>query len=78
MALPSTARAMASATSPTNTGWNRVSPPPISGSAGSTRAIAANLLKNASSGPNMIEGRTITASGVAASTDFSPMALARA
>ena len=53
----------------------RVSPPPISGSAGSSRASAANLLKKSSSGPNMIEGRRITASGRAASTAFSPSAL---
>ena len=45
---------------------------------GYRRAIAANLLKKPSSGPNMIDGRRIVASGMAASTSFSPMALVRA
>ena len=40
--------------------------------------MAANLLKKSSSGPNMIDGRKIVASGLAASTAFSPSALARA
>ncbi len=42
---PSTASAIAVATSPANTGWNFVTPPPSSGSAGDTRAMAAKRLK---------------------------------
>ena len=78
LALPSTVSAIAAATSPTNTGWNRVSPPPTSGSAGDSRAMAANLLKKSSSGPNTTEGRRIVADGTAASTSFSPVAFERA
>jgi hypothetical protein len=58
--LPSTASAIAAATSPTKAGWKRVSPPPIKGSAGDIRASAAKRLKKSSSGPNRIEGRMIT------------------
>ena len=74
----SMAATIAAATSPANTGWKRVCPPPISGSAGAMRASAANLLKKLSSGPNRIEGRRMVADGMAASTSFSPMALERA
>jgi hypothetical protein len=76
--LPSTAAAIASATSPTKAGWNRVSPPPTSGSAGENRAMPAKRLKKSSSGPNRIEGRKMVAEGTAASTAFSPSALVRA
>jgi hypothetical protein len=41
------------------------------------RAIAANWLKKLSSGPKMSEGPMIVAVGAAASTSFSPAALAR-
>ena len=53
-------------------------PPPISGSAGDIRASAAKRLVNWSSGPNTIDGRMMVAAGTAASTAFSPAALARA
>ncbi len=69
---------MAAATSPTKTGWKRVSPPPIKGSAGSHRVIAAKRLKKSSSGPNTMEGRMITAAGTADKAAFSPAALLRA
>jgi len=39
------ATATARATSAENTGWNRVLPPPISGSAGEIIAMAAKRLK---------------------------------
>ena len=45
------------------TGWKRVRPPPMSGSAGETIAIAAKRLKNASSGPKITDGRRTTACG---------------
>ena len=76
-ALPSTARAIASPTSPAKTGWKRVLPPPISGRAGDSRAIAAKRLKKSSSGPNTIDGRMITASGTASRMPASPSALER-
>jgi len=76
--LPSTASAIAAATSPTNTGWKRVMPPPISGSAGDMRASAAKRLKKSSSGPNSTDGRMMTAFGSAASTRRSASALERA
>ena len=41
-------------------------------------AIAANLLKKSSSGPNRTEGRRMTADGTAASTSLSPTAFERA
>ena len=63
---------------PAATGRTRVLPPPISGSAGETHAMPANRLKKSSSGPKMIEGRTIAASGTAARTAASPAALLRA
>jgi len=69
---------MALATSPTKTGWKRVSPPPISGSAGDMRASVAKRLKKSSSGPNKIDGRMMTACGWAASTIRSAAALDRA
>ena len=78
MVSPAAAAAKAVATSPANTGWNRVMPPPISGSAGMKRASAANLLKKSSSGPNTIDGRNTVAPGTAASTAFSPAAFERA
>src|SRR5437660_1053347 len=56
----------AAAASPANTGWKSVCPPPIKGSAGEKQAIAPNLLKKASSGPNRIDGRRTTADGMAA------------
>ena len=77
-ALPSTAAAIAFATSPANTGWNRVWPPPTSGRTGDMRASAANLLKKSSSGPNTIDGRKIVADGTVASASRSPAALVRA
>ena len=46
-ALPSTASAIALATSPTKAGWKRVLPPPISGSAGD---IVANAITDAVDG----------------------------
>src|SRR5262249_3099538 len=46
--------------------------------AGEKRAIAANLLKKSSSGPNRTEGRRMMADGTAASTSFSPTAFERA
>jgi hypothetical protein len=72
------ARAAARATSATNTGCIRVSPPPISGSTGLSTAMAAKRLKNWSSGPNTIEGRRMTAPGMAPRTAASPSALVRA
>jgi hypothetical protein len=78
LAHPPTARRVACATSPTNTGWNLVAPPPISGSAGAIRASAPKRLKKSSSGPNTIEGRRIVASGTAENTAASPAALLRA
>ena len=78
LAPPATALAIAAATSPTNTGWNRVRPPPINGRTGETRAIAPKRLKKSSSEPNTIEGRKIVAPGTAASTASSPFALLRA
>ena len=54
---------IAFATSPANTGWIFVLPPPIRGSTGEMRASAAKRLKKSSSGPNTIEGLRITASG---------------
>ena len=56
----------------------RVVPPPISGSAGDSRASAAKRLVNWSSGPNTTDGRMMVADGSAASTAFSPLALVRA
>ena len=56
----------------------RFTPPPISGSAGASTAIEPNRLKNVSSGPNMIEGRMMIASGTAARTSISASALVRA
>ena len=55
----------------------RVWPPPIRGSAGDSRAIAAKRLVNSSSGPNTTAGRMMVADGTAASTAFSPAALLR-
>jgi hypothetical protein len=78
LARPSTACAIASATSPANTGCIRVPPPPISGNAGASTAIEPNRLKNESSGPNMIEGRMTMASGTADRTSISASALLRA
>ena len=51
---------------------------PTSGSVGSRRAMAAKRLKKLSSGPNMTEGRRMTAVGVAARIAASPLALVRA
>jgi hypothetical protein len=71
-------RAMASATSPTNTGANLVMPPPISGNAGAKRLRPAKRLKKLSSGPNTIDGRMMMAPGNAARARFSPSAFERA
>ena len=65
------------ATSSMNAGWKRVSPPPISGNAGSLRASAANPVKKWSPGPNTRLGRTMTASGNSRRTASSPAALVR-
>ena len=68
---------MASATSPTKTGWKRV-PAPASGRTGRARARLAKRLKKLSPGPKTTEGRKITASGRASSTTASPAAFERA
>ena len=47
-------------------------PPPINGSAGEKRAIAANRLKNVSSGPTTTDGRTTIACGAAAKANKDP------
>ena len=66
------------ATSPTKTGWTLVNPPPTSGSIGEMVASEAKRLVNWSSGPKISEGRRMVADASAASTAFSPAALARA
>ena len=71
--------ATAAATSPTNTGWNRVAPPPISGRAGEIVAMAAKRLKKSSSGPEHHRGPDDDRRGDGASrTAASPAALVRA
>ena len=72
-----TPRAMASATSPTQTGWNFVLPPPIRGRAGAVPAICANRFRKPSPVPKTMDGRKITVSGLTARAAASASPLER-
>ena len=69
-------RTMASATSSTQTGWNRAWAP-ASGISGATTCSFANRLRNWSCAPKMTEGRNKVRSSGAARSTASPAVLLR-